>query len=303
MKVGVTGANGFVGRAVVNRLLLDGHSVIPLVRENSGLPNEVVIGDLTVVAANSFPKIDALIHLAAITSSNTHTNDKFANRLFDVNVLGTNNAVNAAIYSGAIKIIFISSAKVNGEISATFLPFCEDSIPHPNDDYGKTKLIAENLVKSVCSQRKVSYTIIRPPLVYGNGAGGNFGRLLKLARSPLPLPLAGIKNKRSLIHVDNLADAISFVLQNEQARDRLFMVSDGIDVSTTELIQILAQAQEKDIHLLPSWPLKLIIKLCRLRQIEDRIFGNLQVNSNKLTSELGWKPPYKLNDTLFSIGL
>lgn len=293
MIIGVTGANGFVGRAVLSRLHSEGHVTVPLVRASSGLANEFIIGNIEVAANLRLPPLDAIVHLAALTHDDNRKEFGSRNKIYDINVIGTQNIVEAAIKVGVKKVVFVSSAKVNGEFTEQDAPFSELDIPNPRDDYAKSKLDAEKVILCLVKKSKdVSYTILRPPLVYGAGVTGNFKKLVSLSKSRIPLPLGEIPNKRSLVSVKNLADSINHIIKCEKAKNQILMVSDGTDFSTSQLLDILAKAQGRKICFLPSGPLRFILYLLRLHGLENRIFRNLQIDSRRLRLELGWSPPH-----------
>lgn len=294
MKVGVTGTTGFVGRSVAAKLASHNHNVVPLVRSISHLPNEYVMGDISFPLKGNFPELDAVVHLAGLAHIQEPDQREAERRFYSANVDGTRRVLDAAIAAGISHFIFISSVKVHGEKTATGLPFVETDICSPEDIYGTSKREAERLVLEKCAEAGVAYSIIRPPLVYGRGVSANFKKLGALARFPLPLPLGSINNLRSLIYVENLADIISTALNNDAALDQIFLVSDGQDVSTSELISMLAKVQNRSIRLLPSKPVRVVLDLAGMTGVRDRLFSNLQVNSSHVRQSLGWTPPFDL---------
>ena len=294
MKVGVTGATGFVGRSVVSKLLSDNHQVVPMVRGISHLKNEYVMGDVSLPLKGNFPDLDAVIHLAGLAHVHERDEREAKRRFFSANVDGTRRVLDAAIAARISHFIFVSSVKVHGEKTATGSPFVETDICNPEDIYGESKQEAERLVLNKCNEAGVAYTIIRPPLVYGRGVGANFKKLAGLARAPFPVPLGSIDNRRSLIYVENLADIISAALINDAALDQIFLVSDGQDVSTSELLSQLAKAQNRSIRLLPSKPLRLGLNLAGMTEVRDRLFSNLQVDDSHVRQSLGWIPRFDL---------
>lgn len=294
MKVGVTGATGFVGGAVVNQLVGDNHHVVPLVRHISRSPNEHVMGDVSAPLKGGFPAFDAVIHLAGLAHIYETDQREAKRRFFSANVDGTRRVVNASIASGISHFIFVSSVKVHGEKTAPGQAFIETDAYNPEDAYGESKQAAERLVMEKCAEAGVAYTIIRPPLVYGRGVGANFRKLAALARLRFPVPLGSINNQRSLVYVENLADIISTVLTSDAAINQIFLVSDGQDVSTSELLKQLAKAQSTRLRLLPAKPVRLGLDLLGMNEVRDRLFSNLQVNSSHMRQTLGWKPRFDL---------
>lgn len=294
MKVGVTGATGFVGRSVVNKLVSENHQVVPMVRRISHLKSENVIGDVSLPLKGNFPELDAMIHLAGLAHISVPDEWEAKRRFFSANVDGTQRVLDAAIAAGISHFVFVSSVKVHGEKTAAGRPFVETDTCNPEDIYGESKEEAERLVVEKCAEAGVAYTILRPPLVYGRGVGANFKKLAALSRVPLPLPLGSINNQRSLIYVENLADIISVVLNKDTALDKIFLVSDGQDVSTSELLYQLAKAQNRQIRMLPAKPLRFCLELAGMTNVLDRLFSNLQVDSSYVRQTLGWTPRFDL---------
>lgn len=294
MKVGVTGATGFVGRSVVSKLVSDNHQVVPMVRGISHLKNEHVMGDVSLPLKGNFPDLDAVIHLAGLAHIHERDESEAKRRFFSANVDGTRRVLDAAFMAGISHFIFVSSVKVHGEKTTAGQPFVETDTCNPEDIYGESKKEAERLVLNKCNEAGVAYTIIRPPLVYGRGVGANFKKLAALARAPLPVPLGSINNRRSLIYVENLADIISAALNSDAAINQTFLVSDGQDVSTSELLSQLAVAQNRSLRLLSAKPLRLALDLLRMTEIRDRLFSSLQVDTSHVRQSLGWMPRYNL---------
>jgi nucleoside-diphosphate-sugar epimerase len=286
MKVGVTGASGFVGAWVMDMLARRGVVPIPLTRGASTLPDAIAIGDLGALPSPPvLPKLDAVIHLAARTHAMDERDSIEAYRR--TNVEGTRQLVEAARVSGAAQFIFMSSIKVNGEHTAPGSRFTEDDEPVPGDAYGISKLEAENVVRSLCERHGIRWTIIRPPLVYGPGVRANFRKLAELSIRGLPLPLGATGNLRSLVHVGNLTEFTVRCLAHPAAYDQLFLISDGEDVSTSELLQRMARSAGRSVRLFPV-PRSLIGMAARWTgksAIFDRLFGNLQLdNAHQLPS-------------------
>ena len=301
----VTGANGFVGRALCRRLLADGLRVCGAVRsgKSSRLPKGVEpfeIGrfDERTNWQGAFDGIDAIVHLAA----RVHVMD---DRAVDphvayqqVNVAGTEQIARSAVEAGVRRFVFLSTVKVNGEENVR--PYRETDPPAPRDSYAISKLQAEQKLKEIAAGSKLEPVILRPPLVYGSGVRANFLALIQWVAKGVPLPFASIRNRRSFIYVENLADVIAVACSYPDAGGKVFFVSDGEDVSTPELIRRIATALKTSVRLLP-FPSLLLFGLGRIvgkGAAVDRLLGSLTVDISKAGQELNWKPPFSMTDGL-----
>ncbi len=306
MKVLVTGASGFVGRRLSATLIDRGHRVVAPVRGNvfrAPLPvgvDALEFADPLSAAALTplMAGVDAVVHLAARVHVMTETAADPRAEFQRVNVDGTTAVVAAAQAAGVHHLVFLSSIKVNGEDRDA--PYTEADEPRPMDPYAQSKLDAEAVVRGAGAA--LSWTILRPPLVYGPGVAGNFLRLLRLAdiAARWPMPLGGIDNLRSLIFVDNLTDAITTAVTHPLARNRTFLVSDDHDVGVSDLLRQLAVGLGGRPRLFRA-PLTLMRQAGRLLGREadlDRMFGTLRVDSSLIQSTLGWRPPVELGDAL-----
>jgi nucleoside-diphosphate-sugar epimerase len=215
-----------------------------------------------------------------------------------VNVAGTEKLAREAVKAGARRLVYISTIKVNGE--ETTEPYTNDSPARPSDPYGISKWEAEKILRSIEAETGLEVVVVRPTLVYGPGVKGNFLSMMKVVQSGIPLPLSSITNKRSLIYVGNLVDALVVCAKHPDAAGRTYLVSDGEDVSTPELLRRLALALDKPARLFPV-PLVLIRLLGAITgngETVNRLLGSLMVNSSKITQELGWKPPFTMEQGL-----
>jgi nucleoside-diphosphate-sugar epimerase len=243
---------------------------------------------------------DLVIHSAARAHViREHSRDPLA-EFRRANVEGTKRVYEAAREVGARRFVFLSSVKAMGEGGP--VPYREEDAPQPSDPYGVSKLEAELALAEARPRGGVEYVVLRPPLVYGPGVGGNLFRLLRLAdlASRLPLPLGGIANKRSLISVNNLVSAIELAMLHSAAADQTFLVSDGEDLSTSDLIRRLTKGLGREAHLLPC-PSRLARALGTAvgRGYEiNRLLGSLQVDSGRIRRTLGWRPPEEVTDGL-----
>jgi nucleoside-diphosphate-sugar epimerase len=295
----LTGASGFVGSAVQAALIKAGVSLITPVRKVTpyhSLPKlqQVEIADLSDIGTSllQLHKPDVVIHIAA----KAHAVGVSLAEFRRLNTEATLNIARAAADAGVRRFIFLSSIGVNG-INSTG-PFKVTDTAAPVEDYALSKLEAEIGLRQIAADTGMEVVIIRPPLVYGPNAPGNFGKLAKLAQKNLPLPLGAIKNQRSLVALGNLVDLIVTCIDHPKAANQTFLVSDDQDVSTTELLQIMTHAAGKKPKLLPvpmSW-LQLAGKLTGKSAIIDRLCGNLQVDISHTKQTLGWTPPITVEE-------
>ena len=293
-RVLVTGAGGFVGCALVPVLEARGHDVVPATR--------AIVGDIGPGTdwSGVLGGVDTVVHLAArVHVMRDEAPDPEA--AFDrVNVAGTRRLAEAAAASGVRRFVVLSSVKVNGDSSGAGA-FTEADAPAPQDPYGRSKLAAEQALARVASGRAMEVVILRPPLVYGPEAKANFAALLRLAASPWPLPFGAIANRRSLIHVGNLADAIARVVESGPGPGcRTYLVSDGEDLSTGEMVAALRAGLGKGPRLV-SVPPRLLILAAGLagREAEARrLTESLQVDSRLFRRDFAWRAPLPARQAL-----
>lgn len=305
-KILITGANGFVGRYLTHHLVSTGLSVSCAMRTDTMLDDNV---DRKIL----IPSIDGrsdwtealsgcevVIHLAArVHVMNDDALDPLA-EFRKVNVEGTLNLARQAVNAGVKRFIFVSSVKVNGEHTEAGKPFNEDSVPDPKDAYGISKLEAEQGLLKIAQETGMEVVIIRPPLVYGAGVKANFASMIRAVKRGIPLPLGAIHNKRSFVYVGNLVSMIMRCIDHPAAANQVFLVSDGHDLSTTELLRCCAAALNVRARLLPV-PQK-FIEVCAIllgkRAVVQRLCGNLQLDITKARTMLGWTPPFSVADGL-----
>jgi nucleoside-diphosphate-sugar epimerase len=304
----VTGATGFVGKAVVQRLLAEDESryvAVAARRDNQQWPARVlprVTGDLEPATdwSVALGDISVVVHCAARVHVMA---DTAANPLAEfrrVNVQGTLNLARQAAAAGVRRFVFVSSIKVNGEATQLGRPFTADDAPAPLDAYGVSKMEAEQGLREIARQTGMEVVIIRPPLVYGPGVKANFAAMMRWLRRGVPLPLGAIHNQRSLVALDNLVDLIVTCLAHPAAANQTFLVSDGEDVSTTELLCRMGQALSRPARLIPvpvSW-LKLAAAMVGKSDVAQRLCGSLQVDIEKTRRLLSWTPPLSLDEGL-----
>lgn len=240
--------------------------------------------------------VDMVVHLAARVHVMLETAADPVAEFRRVNVQGTENLARAAARAGVSRFVFVSTAKVNGEATRG-RPFSERDAPNPQDPYTLSKWEAEQMLAKVAAETGLTVTVLRPPLVYGPGVKGNFLSLLKWVERGLPLPFASIDNRRSLLYLGNLADAIVHCLNDPHAGGRTYLLHDGKDVSTPELIRRLSLQLGRRPRLLPV-PASTLEIGCRLigrADVYRRLAGSLQLDSSAITSELGWQPRFTLD--------
>jgi len=306
LKVLVTGANGFIGSALCSLLLQRGYAVRRCIRrtsEDSAPPQPattVAVGELGPETdwATAVEGIDVVVHLAARVHVLAETATDALAEYRRVNVEGTRSLAAASLRGGVKRMVFLSSAKVHGERSVR--PFCESDAPHPGDAYAVSKLEAEEGLKAALAPGQTRWTILRPPLVYGPRVRANFLRLLRTVARGVPLPLGLIDNRRSLIYVGNLVDAIEASIQRDAADGNSWLVSDGEDLSTPELVRRLAGALNRPVRLLPVSVrlLRFAGKLIGKSAAVDRLVDSLQVDSKAIRRDLQWTPPYTVDQGL-----
>lgn len=299
----VTGATGFVGCALRRELRLLGRRHVAAVRgPASGFSDEqVAVGDIDGQTdwRPALREAGCVIHLAARTHVLEETAADPLAVYRRINVEATHRLAQQAAAAGVRRFVFLSSIKVNGE-ATTDHPFTENDAPRPLDAYGLSKCEAEDVLRRVGSETGMEVVILRPPLVYGAGVKGNFLRLLQTVARRRPLPLASIRNRRSLVYVGNLVDAVIACMDASPAAGKTFLASDGEDVSTPSLIRSMATALGVMPRLLPCPPVLLEAGAALLgkRAAAARLTGSLAVDSSALRRELGWQPRYSLDQGL-----
>ena len=308
VKVLVTGASGFVGRALLAHMqTLPQFEVRAAVRSSAvdRLPYgtmHVVVGDLEADTDwhAALTGMDAVVHLAArVHVMHEHAQNPLQ-AFRQVNVAGSMHLAQMAAQVGVQRIVFISSIKVHGEATPSHQAFSETSPCAPQDGYSVSKLETEQGLRSIAQASGLELTILRPPLVYGPGVGANFAALAQAVARGMPLPLGSLNNQRSLLAVDNLVDLIATCLTHPAAADQTFMASDGEDLSTTELVQRMALAMHRPIWLLPvpDWMLLASASLLGRQAMAQRLCGNLQIDSRKARTMLDWTPPVTVDEGL-----
>lgn len=304
LKVLVTGAGGFVGEAVVFRLLLD-RKFIPVAtaRGATRLHGLCTVMPFDLTDTQHLPTlvgVQVVIHAAARVHVMNETASDALAEFRKINVEGTLRLARRAAESGVTRFIFISSIKVNGESTTLGNPFKADDYPAPADPYGVSKYEAEEALKELGRKTGMEVVIIRPPLVYGPGVKANFLSMLNWLNKGVPLPLGAICNQRSLVAIDNLVDLLITCIDHPGAANQTFLVSDGEDLSTTRLLHRLAHSLGKKACLLPlpEGVLKLMAAIVGKQGVAKRICGSLQVDIRKNRELLGWTPPVNMDTAM-----
>ena len=304
MRVLVTGATGFVGRALLPVLLEQGHTVRAATRGPAELPRgveAVIVGDIGPDTdwSRAVEGMDAVVHSAARVHQ---MRDKEADPLAvyrAVNTEGTRRLAAAAAAAGVRRFVFLSSVKAVTD-SGQDAPLRDDTPATPTDPYGRSKLEAEQALAALAARTGLEVVVFRPPLIYGPGVKANFESLLRICARGTRLPFGGIENRRSMLFVGNLAHAIATALIHEAAPGRTFLIHDGKALSTAELIERLGRALGTPARLItiPPFLLAVAARLPILSRIVQRVAGSLHVDDLSLRRELGWRPPFTQDQAL-----
>lgn len=303
MKVLLTGGSGFIGSRIAGTMdeLNCFDLQLPVRRNSPQLPGSCVYLPSIGPSTNWVPLltgVEVVIHAAA----RAHVpSDRVTDELSEfrqLNVQGTVNLAMQAANAGVNRFIFISTVGVNGNINIR--PFNESDTPKPADSYSLSKLEAETSLWEIARETGMEVVIIRPPLVYGPKAPGNFGRLVSSVERGVPLPLGSIHNLRSFVGLDNLVDLVITCIDHPAAANEVFLAGDGQDISTSELIRGIAEAMGKPARLIavPSSLLMIAGTLLGKRSIAERLLGSLQVDISKASRLLGWTPQVSVHEGL-----
>lgn len=295
----ITGSTGFIGAKVRTELLNLGYSVRGTSRNTRrdgiySVPLDT--RDWTLVLKG----VDTVIHCAALAHVESLGDESFIEKVKEYNVYAAHRLAKQAKAHGVKRFIFLSSVKALGESTSQGFPYKNISEYLPEDLYGESKRDAELVLKRELSNSQTELVIIRPPLVYGPNVKGNFKTLMNLASHNLPLPFGSVNNKRSLVALDNLVSLLVKCVQHPKELNDVFLVSDGYDVSTRELLETLTRAQGKKPKL---WPfpvslMKLGASILGKKAIADRLFGNLQLDISDTKEVLNWEPPLSFHQAI-----
>lgn len=300
MRVLVTGATGFVGTALVDRMVLERRHIVRATarREKSRAGVEHVEADLDAVTdwGQALIGVNAIVHLAGRVHVMRERATDPLQEFRRVNVAGTLNLAQQSAAAGVARFVYMSSVKVHGESGS----YRETDPPAPEDPYGISKHEAEMGLRQIATAGGMEVVIIRAPLVYGPGVRANMHALMRAVARGVPLPLGAIRNRRSLVALDNLVDFVLTCLEHPAAANETLLVSDGEDLSTTDLIRRLARAMNRPARLIPV-PAPLLLAAAALIGRADmarRLLGTLQVDTSKAKRQLAWSPPVSVDEAL-----
>ena len=305
MNILITGHTGFIGGHLTPALIAKNHSIIGVSRHIEPILAHPQLQQIQISSLEQYTDwhqalsgVDTVIHLAARAHILEDCIDDPAAEFFRVNTQGTINLVKAAIQTGVKHFIFISSI---GAITTLSREILTETAPcQPDTPYGTSKLAAEAALIELCQNTAMNWTIVRPTLVYGPGNPGNMKRLLKLVNSQFPLPLGSINNQRSFLYIENLIDAITVCLDHPNAKNQIFLLSDGQNISTPLLIRHLAHFLNIRSILLPipAPLLRLLGKIIGKSSAVERLLESLVVSNKKVVTTLNWQPPYSIEQGL-----
>lgn len=300
MKILITGANGFIGAHLCQELSNRNISFRSTARNtNENHYIDFISCDLetTETLNHLMDGCDVVVHLAGrahVTSDDSQEKYRIANEFI------TQRIANAAAKNGISRFVYLSSIKVNGESSNPGIPICQSDTPNPSDNYGRSKLAAELALQEICRANSMDYVIIRPALVYGKGVKANFSALVSAVKKGLPLPIASVKNTRSMIGINNLINLIVDACTNPKAANETFLASDGIDMSTPELVRLIAKSLNRRTRIFP-FPISILRSLAVVfgkSSIIDKLTGSLSVDISHTTNTLNWHPPFSVESEI-----
>ena len=295
----VTGAGGFVGRHLVPVLIGEGWRVRRAVRSLSGSDDEVLIGSIGRATdwQAALAGVEAVVHLAARVH---HPGEEGAAELYRaVNTEGTLQLARCAVAAGVRRFVHVSTILVNGNSTDGRAPFREDDIPAPRGVYGSSKAAAESGLKQLAETVDTRIAVIRPPLIYGAGALGNFRLLVRAIQRGIPLPFGAIRNRRAFLGVENLASFIANRLSGADSKFDIFLVADEMQISTPEFVRQIARAAGSTARLVPVpvTALKVLLKMSGRSESRDSLIGSMEIDVSKVAAT-GWRPPIGMEEGL-----
>jgi nucleoside-diphosphate-sugar epimerase len=308
VRVLVTGANGFVGGTVCSALASADLAVRAAVRSPDRLPARSFAGEVVSIGrigpdtgwSPALDGVEAVVHLAGRVHVLKETFEDPRAEFHKINVLGTEHLAREAAEAGVRRLVYVSTVGVNGRSTPRTRPFTEEDEPAPHNPYALSKWEAERALQRVASETGLEVAILRPPLVYGPRVKANFLRLMRLVDRGLPLPLGAVDNRRSLVYVGNLADAVLACLDRREAVGETFLVSDGEDLSTPEMLNKIGSSLNRPVRLLPVPPglLRTAGRVAGASSTVEPLLDSLAVDSGKIRRVLGWQPPYAVEEGL-----
>ena len=295
----VTGAGGFVGRHLVPVLIGEGWRVRRAVRSLSGSDDEVLIGSIGPATdwQAALAGVEAVVHLAARVH---HPGEEGAAELYRaVNTEGTLQLARCAAAAGVRRFVHVSTILVNGNSTDGRAPFREDDIPAPRGVYGSSKAAAESGLKQLAETVDMRVAVIRPPLIYGAGALGNFRLLVRAIQRGIPLPFGAIRNRRAFLGVENLASFIANRLSGADSKFDIFLVADEMQISTPEFVRQIARAAGSTARLVPVpvTALQVLLKMSGRPEARDSLIGSMEIDVSKVAAT-GWRPPIGMEEGL-----
>ena len=297
----VTGANGFIGRHLVPVLGNNGLLVREAVRRPSSHPNMVTIKSISPQTdwSEALSEVDTVVHLAARVHQ---PQEEHATEIYrSLNTDGTLHLARCSSKAGVRQFIYLSTMLVNGSSTDGRPPFREDDVPKPRGVYGISKAAAEAGLEAIANDTNMNITVVRPPLIYGEGARGNFQLLVSAVKRGIPLPFGSVHNRRAFLGVGNLASFVLYLLIQQQGKFEIFLVADDQQVSTPEFVRRIAKALGKNSRILPLplFALKKLLRFSGRPEAVDSIAASMEVDMSK-AMKTGWRPPFTMDDGLKS---
>ena len=304
----LTGSSGFIGQYLSSYLKNNKYCIVNTYRNNQAEhffkekdKKNFVVGSINAKTLwhLALSDCDIVVHLAARVHVMQETHIEPLNAFREVNTLGTINLARQAAAAGVKRFIYLSTIKVNGDATSE-IPFYADDVANPQDPYAISKFEAEQQLLALASETGLEVVIIRPPLVYGPAVKGNFKRLIQLLKKSIPLPFSRINNSRSLVNIQNLCSLIHTCLVHPKAVNEVFLVSDGQDLSTSDILNEISQAlgKKNNLFYFPQPVLKWVASLFNRQAEYDRLFGSLQVDISKNSKLLGWEPKISVAEAM-----
>ena len=294
MLIAITGSSGFIGKHLAKSIISKGHEV-RLIQKLSG-PNVFQISDIATFDnwAKAFEGVDIVIHCASKVHCFDRPTKKIYREFEKINVLATEKIAMQSAKSKVKRLIFLSTIKVNGEKTKIGFPLKNNSPTCPEDLYAKSKLKAEKILKSISQEENLEIVIIRSPLVYGPNVNANFLKLMEFIYKGFPLPFLSINNKRSIIYVENLVSFIIICLKNDSAKNKTFLVSDALPISTPDLIKLISQFLKKNLKLFPCplFILSIVGFITKTSNKLDKLIESLEIDPKETYEIMNWSPPF-----------